>query len=344
MARPRIVRTKEEAEAIPLDQPIQIALTNESEVDLNKQEPENQDEKSQQEVEKKPIVVADKDDDESKPNISALQKQIADLQKAEQLIQERYEAERKRAEEAERRRNEIQTENTRYQEETSQAQYDAIVNALEASKSDAEAAERALERAEFDADAKAKSDAYRRLARAEANITRLEDGKAAYEARIAEAKARPKPEVPKTDQFEAVISNMPPLVKDWMRSHPDYMTDNRKNAKIQALHWDVIDEGHAYGTKPYIEAMETKLGMREAPKKVEDNEEEQPQRNAVVTQAPPTRDIPSSTTGKPSSTRVTLTAEQRQLAASMKLTDVEYARELLKLQEFKKSGHYTDNR
>lgn len=340
MARPRIVRTKEEAEAVPIDQPIQIALTDESE-DL-KQEPENKDEGARQEVEKKPVVVADKDDGEAGPDISALQKQIADLQKAEKLAQERYEAERKRAEESERKRSEIQTENTRYQEETSQAQYDAIVNALEASKAEAEAAERALERAEFDADAKAKSDAYRRLARAEANITRLEDGKAAYEARLAEAKAKPKQDAPKPDAFEAAISNMPPLVKDWMRSHPDYMTDQRKNAKIQALHWDVLDEGHAFGTQPYIEAMETKLGMREAPKNVEEHEEEQPQRTTVVTQAPPTRDVPSAATGKPSSTKVMLTAEEREVARLNDITEIEYAKQKLKLQELKRSGHYVE--
>ena len=340
MARPRIVRTKEEAEAIPLDQPIQIALTDESEIE--KQEPENQDEKSRQEAEPKPIIVADKDDDEPKPDISALQKQIEDLKKAEKLSQERYETERKRAEEAERRRNEVQTENTRFQEETSQAQYDAIVNALEASKAEAETAERMLERAEFDADAKAKSDAYRRLARAEANITRLEDGKAAYEARLAEAKARPKPEAPPQDAFERAISTMPPLVKDWMRSHPDYMTDQRKNTKIQALHWDVLDEGHAFGTQPYIESMETKLGMREAPRKAEEHEEEQPQRTTVVTQAPPTRDIPSAGTGKPSSTRVTLTAEEREIARINKITEIEYAKQKLKMQELKKNGHYNE--
>jgi len=345
MARPRIVRTKEEAEAVPLDQPIQIALTDESEIET-KQEPEDRDAQARQEAEKKPVVAAvDRDDDEQKPDISALQKQIADLQKAEKLAQDRYEAERKRAEEAERRRNEVQTENTRFQEETSQAQYDAIVNALEASKAEAEAAERALERAEFDADAKAKSDAYRRLARAEANITRLEDGKAAYEARIAEAKARPKqePDGPKLDAFEQAISNMPPLVKDWMRQHPDYMTDRRKNAKIQALHYDVEEEGHAFGTQPYVEAMEVKLGMREAPKKAEEQEEEQQQRITVVTQAPPTRDIPSSSTGKPaSSTKVTLTAEEREIARLNGITEIEYAKQKLKLQELKRNGHYIE--
>lgn len=341
MARPRIVRTKEEAEAIPLDQPIQIALTDESEIETN-QESEDRDEKARQEVEQRQAIVADKDDDEPKPDISALQKQIADLQKAEKIAKDLYEAERKRAEEAERRRHETQTENTRYQEETSQAQYDAIVNALEASKAEAETAERLLERAEFDADAKAKSDAYRRLARAEANITRLEDGKAAYEARLAEAKARPKPEVPRQDAFEQAISTMPPLVKDWMRQHPDYMIDQRKNAKIQALHWDVLDEGHAFGTQPYIESMEIKLGMREAPKKAEEHEDEQPQRTTVVTQAPPTRDIPSAGTGKPSSTKVTLTAEEREIARLNKITEIEYAKQKLKLQEFKKNGHYNE--
>jgi hypothetical protein len=342
MARPRIARTQEEVEAIPLDQTIQVALTDETLVET--EEGSNQDpQPQQQEVAKKPAVV-EPDDEPSQPDVSALQKRIAELERAEKLSQERFESERKRAEEAERKRNEIQTENGRFQEEATQAQYDAIVNALEASKAEAETAERMLERAEFDADPKAKSDAYRRLARAEANITRLEDGKAAYENRIQAEKAKPKPEPVRADPFEAAIASMPPLVKDWMREHPDYMTDQRKNAKIQALHWDVLDEGHAFGTKAYVESMETKLGLREAPKPViaQDDDEQPPQRTTVVTQAPPTREVPSSSTGKPSSTKVTLTPEEREIARMNNITEIEYARQKIKMQEAKKNGHYNE--
>jgi hypothetical protein len=320
-----------------MDQPIQIALTDE--VEVQPQEPENQDEKAR--PQEAPPLVVDREE-APQPDISALQKRIDELERAEKLAKERLEAEYKRAEEAERRRLETQTENGRFQEEATQAQYDAIVNALEASKAEAEAAERALERAEFDADAKAKSEAYRRLARAEANITRLEDGKVAYEARINEAKSRPKQEAPKADPFEAAIAGLPPLVKDWMRAHPDYMTDQRKNTKIQALHYEVQDEGHAFGTQAYIDAMEQKLGMRAAPKKVEDAEDEQPQRNIVVTQAPPTREVPSSSTGKPSSTKVTLTAEEREIARINNISEIEYAKQKLKMVELKKSGHYNE--
>lgn len=345
MARPRIVRTKEEAEAVPMDQPIQIALPDDSEVETQQQqEPENRDEKARQPEAKEPVVVvADKDDESPQPDVSALQKRIEELERAEKFAKERFEAEQKRADEAERKRSEVQTESGRFQEEALQAQYDAIVNALEASRAEAETAERLLERAEFDADPKAKSDAYRKLARAEANITRLEDGKAAYEARLQAEKAKPKQEAPRVDAFEAAIANMPPLVKDWMRSHPDYMTDQRKNAKIQALHWDVLDEGHGFGTQAYVESMEQKLGMREAPKKVEEREEDEPrQRTTVVTQAPPTRDVPSAGTGKPSSTKVTLTAEEREIARLNEISEIEYAKQKLKLQELKRTGHYVE--
>jgi len=346
MARPRIVRTKEEADAIPIDQPVQIALTDDSDVETRQQqESENRDEKARQPEAKDQQVVDSVDkDDESRPDVSALQKRIEELERAEKLAKERFEAEQKRADEAERKRSEIQTESGRFQEEALQAQYDAIVNALEASRAEAEAAERLLERAEFDADPKAKSDAYRKLARAEANITRLEDGKAAYEARLQAERAKQKADVPRVDTFEQAIANMPPLVKDWMRAHPDYMTDPRKNAKIQALHWDVLDEGHSFGTQSYVESMEQKLGMREPPKKVEQREEddESRQRNTVVTQAPPTRDVPSAGTGKPVSTKVTLTAEEREIARMSGISEIEYAKQKLKLQELKRNGHYVE--
>lgn len=339
MARPRIARTQEEAEAIPLDQPIQLVLPDETEVVV--QEESDKDAKpQQQEIERKPAVV---EDDKPQPDISALQKQIEDLQRAEKLAQERYETERKRAEEAERRRSEIQTESSRFQEEASQAQYDAIVNALEASKADVKAARMALHRARTDGDIDSEVEAHDRLAMASANVARLEDGRAAYEARIEANKAKPKQEAPRVDAFESAIANMPPLVKDWMRAHPDYMTEQRKNAKIQALHWDVLDEGHAFGTQPYIEAMETKLGLREAPKKaVEVEDDDLPQRTTVVTQAPPTRDVPSASTGKPQSTKVTLTAEEREIARLNNITETEYAKQKIKMQQLKANGHYNE--
>lgn len=335
MAKYKQARTQEEAEAIPLDQSVQIVLE------------EAVDAAANTEVEVPDVKPKVKEPEAADtPDIGALRQQIEALTKAEKAAKEIADSERRRADEAVKRRAEVEAQSVKHQEDTVQAQYDAIVNAIEASKADAASAERDLEKAELDMDAKAKAEAYRRLARAEANMTRLEDGKSAFEARQEAAKSAPKPQQAPQDLFEAAIAPMPDNIKTWLRSHPEYMTDQRKNTKMQAVHYDVLDEGHVFGTPAYVEAVEVHLGLKT--KAVIDTETEevapQKQRTQVVTQAPPTREVPSAATGKPQSTRVVLSPEQREIARLNGLTDAEYAKQVQKLEQLKKSGHYQEGR
>jgi hypothetical protein len=122
----------------------------------------------------------------------------------------------------------------------------------------------------------------------------------------------------------------------------DYITDPRKNAKIQALHWDIIDEGHPAYSVDYFVSMETKLGMRKASAEapvLEEHEDEPAPRSRSMVSAPVSRDgVPSSSGEKPGQVR--LTAMQKEAAKIAGITEKEYAEQVLRLRGEKLNGNY----
>jgi hypothetical protein len=220
------------------------------------------------------------------------------------------------------------------------AQYDAILNAINAAQAEAEAAQRdytaAVANQEFDKQAEAQ----RKMARAEARLDRLEEGKEAFEERRKALKDKPVERRAPADPFEAQIAALPDPAKVWLRSHRDYMTDQRKNAKIQALHWDVMDEGHEAFSKEYFESLEVHLGLRQKPAKKEDDDE----KDTPIVSAPVSRDAPSMSSGRPASTRVRLSPAQREAAKMAGVDEITYAKNLLKMEQLKKEGHYQGDR
>lgn len=269
----------------------------------------------------------------------ALRAQIAALEKSNKEYLSRIEAERTEKAEALRRAQEREAEVVRLQEQTVNSQTEAIEAALAAAQAEAEAAQRDWEAAASIGDTKAQSEAQRKMSRAEARIITLESGKEALER---EAKERPKAEVRQEAADPLDKINLPPLAKQWLRDHKEYLYDERKNAKIQALHWDVVDEGHPAYSESYFEAMEQKLGLRSAPKAVaseEDDMDEEPVQRRASVSAPPSREVPGSN-GVRSEGRITLTAAQKEAARISGISEKEYAAQLINLQKEKQRGNY----
>jgi multidrug efflux pump subunit AcrA (membrane-fusion protein) len=273
---------------------------------------------------------------------SSLRAQIAALERSNQEYLARIETERQEKADALRRAQEREAEIGRLQEQTTSSQADAINAALAAAQAEAESAERDIEAAASLGDAKAQAEAYRKLSRAEARIISLESGKEALEREI---KSRPevKPAVQQDDPLDKI--NLPPLAKDWLRKHPEFMHDPRKNAKIQTLHYDVVDEGYAPYSKDYFEVLEQKLGMRKATKQTEpeyeeddDVEDNQSTRRTIVS-APPSRETPSSS-GVRGPDRVTLSSAEKEAARISGISEKDYAANKLKLLKEKAQGNY----
>lgn len=265
----------------------------------------------------------------------AFQKQIDALKESERIQKDRADRATQEREDAIRRANEREAEVVSLKKTTSETQADYLGASLAAATAEAEGAQRDIEKALELGDFKGQADAYRRLSKAETAIARLEDGKAALESQT-KAAAEEKPAPPK-----ATTNALPPSIQAWLGVHPDYANDPKKNAKINYLHHEVIDEGHAFGSTGYIESMETKLGMRTKPEQNEnDDDYEEPQaRRPSMVSAPVSRSDPPSASGdKPGTIR--LTPAMKEAAKLSGIDEKTYAENLLKLRAHKSNGMY----
>jgi hypothetical protein len=317
---------KEDIEAVPITEPVEIETVDVAEPP-----------KVEIKTEPAPVVKTEPTEDEQ---VLALKKQLEDLKKvdtsrAAEMARLQSEAQRARTEYAERVRV--------AQEGTEQAQYDAILNAIGAATAEGDSAERDAAAALAANNVAKLIESQRRIARAESRLERLEEGKSAFEARRDAVKSAPPPVV---DQFEASISKVPEQARGWLRTHPEYVTDTRKNAKIQALHWDAVEAGHTAFSTPYFEYIETELGLRQKPAETaeDDDEPTPPPRKDPVVSAPVSRSSQSLSDGKKtgSSTTVELSPEEREMAKLSGVDERVYAQNKLRLQALKKQGHYTN--
>lgn len=336
MPKLRAVRTKEEAQQVPATEPLEIILAPEG----AEPPPEPDDKKAPPE----PAVKAKAPEPEPEADaVTALKDQLEKAQKAEQLAQEAVRAAQQQAADATRERDDIRVRSAQHQQQAEDARYTAVVNALGAAVAESEAAQQAWEAADIAGDSKAKGEAQRRLARAEANVARYEDAKEDLDTRRADAKANPPPppRQQQQDPVEQAIASMPQGAQQWLRSHPEFITDARKNAKLQALHWDVLDEGHSQFSTAYFQSLEEHLGLRQ---KANPDQEPPapPARRTSVPSAPPSRDVPSSTTGRATPSRVELTAEEREFARMSGIDEVTYAKGKLELARRKGTGMYQE--
>ena len=189
--------------------------------------------------------------------IAELKTQYADLEEREKRAREAGERARREAAEA-RRLTEVSMS------EVQKSRLETITTALSAVQSDIERARADIKSAVEAGDAEAQADAYERLATAKSQIMRLEEGKADIEAR--KAAPPPKKAPSPSDPVEAYIQAAPrgELTTEWLRNHRDYITDQRKNTKLQAGHFDAISEGLSPDTPEYIRHVEQFLGLTKA--------------------------------------------------------------------------------
>lgn len=318
---PKSVKTAEDAAKVPLDQPLDIDLSVPVEPEVLAKEV------APPKIETTPEPEPPVEQEVKEPEINPLQKRLEELERAERANAERYEADKRALQ------HQHEQELSRQRGDLDQARYESILTAIAASQAEKDAAAKDLSAAIQQQDAALISEAIARQSRAEVRLTQLEDGRASFEARQEAAKkAPPKPEptAAHSDPFESVISALPDSAKKWLRDHREYVTDGRKNDKIKALHWDVIDEGHEAFSPQYFDSMESHLGLKQAAG--------QPQRSPPVS-APPTRDVPSARDGQSRPSRITLTPAQREHAKLAGIDEVTYAKGVQEMENRRKNGN-----
>lgn len=211
------------------------------------------------------------------------QKREADLRTEATAARQREAAARQDATKA---RQEAQTART----EVVESQYDTITSGLDAAKTEADAAQTEYQSAMEAGDFAKAAKAQRRMSSAEAKIVRLDEAKADVEARKAQpqddtARRVETPAQP-TDQVEAYIANRTEPTANWLRSHREYITDPKKNARLTAAHYAAVAEDIAPDSPEYFERVETYIGLRKAP--------ETQQRTPVRGKSPPVAPVQQS--------------------------------------------------
>lgn len=300
----------------------------------------------EEEAKKEPAVAKK---EEEKDDNADLLKRLKELERSEALARE--ENNRLKSE-----RDEAVRGGARSAAEAMYANMDAIKNALGAAEAELSAAERDLSEAIRLGDVEKQVSAQKRIARADGNILRLEDGKLELEMEIERSKEEPRRQQNSAgrqeqqtveDPIEAMP--VPAHAKEWLREHEDFVSDHRKNLKLQAAHFDALDEGHKAFSTDYFISLEQHLGLRKAEKaaKVEKDDDEEDDnvsdKRATIVSAPVNRE--SSSVGKPEGggrRRVTLTREQADHARISGVSEEVYAENLVRLGDLKKNGHYNE--
>lgn len=328
MATPT-ARTKEEAAAVPIDKPVVLEVTNDPVPTIEAEQPE---------LPLAPPAPAVKAPEPAEPeDENPLARQLEELRTAEAAAKQQLAESQQREQNAVRHAQERETELLRERERTAGAEYESVVNAISALQSEADRAQSDLEASLSANDSRGAAEAQRRLALASARLVGLEDGKAAWDQRREWERANPQRSQPPADPVGAQIDSMTHLSvrqRDWLRGHRDAMTDSAKNAYLGAAHHDAIRAGHAQDSDGYFQVLEERLGYRQPAASTE--------RRSPPVSAPVSREAPSLSTGKPTTSRIELTPAQREAARISGIDEFTYAKNLMRLNDLKKDGHYQE--
>jgi len=138
---------------------------------------------------------------------------------------------------------ERELETTRQQLETTKkeatsSQLDTVMSGIQAAESELKSAKQEFVTAAEAGNFSAQADAQERIAEAKARVLRLREAEGDLKDQ-ATTKPAPRQETrqqPSHDPVEAFTKGMSPKSAAWIRSHPDCVTDPKKNARMLAAH------------------------------------------------------------------------------------------------------------
>jgi prepilin-type processing-associated H-X9-DG protein len=158
-----------------------------------------------------------------------------------------------------------------------------------------------------------------------AKLLQLEQGKQALESAPAPVAPVQRP----SDPVEAFAAQLSPRSADWVRRHPQFVTDPRLNQKMIAAHNMAMADGHVADSDEYFATVESLLQVKKAPPAEALSEASQPTARRTTT-PPPAAPVSRDTRG---GNVVRLSPEEREMAEMMKMTPEEYAKNKLALKK-----------
>lgn len=341
MPRLRAARTAEEAALTPVNEPVTIELI----------DPPVEIAKPGSEPTTAPVTVTLGSTTGSPPADSEpenpLLKQLEASRQAEALARQQAQQAQQHAQEAIRIAQEQASRAADAQVAQEESLYNGVLSDIQAAEAEQVAARTDFATAAAAEDHAAMADAQLRMSNAAALLNQGKRDKLYLERQreIAKAEPRSEPRQPQpqltVDQYIDQMHQLSPQQKNWLKQHPDALTDQTKNGALGYFHQQAVAAGHAINSDEYFAALETGLGYR---KPETNGHQPEPERKASMpVSAPVQRSAPSMTNGTPASpTRVELTPEQREHARIAGVDEVTYARNVLRLQELKRQGHYAE--
>jgi uncharacterized small protein (DUF1192 family) len=203
-----------------------------------------------------------------------------------------------------------------------------VVNAIDTVNRDLELLEQAHTFAMQSGDFDRASKIQREMSTKSAELLQLNNGRQAMES----APRQPEPQMPPADPVEAFAAQLSRRSADWVRRHPEFVTDPRQNAKMIAAHNLAVADGIPTDTDEYFAAIEETLKV--APKAAQTETDDQHaakvvrRRDAAPAAAPANRGNQSA-----SSNVVRLSAAQREMAEMMGMKPEDYAKNLVALKK-----------
>lgn len=216
---------------------------------------------------------------EKKAEVEVKDPAVQDLMAQYKELEGRQAEVDRRAEEATRRAAAAETEAANAKKQVANSHLDTVTTAMNAAKADAEQAKRDIRIAKDAGDIDAEIDAQDRLAQARADERRLDEARSDLEAR---AKAPPRREAPQPmDVVEAFVQGRTEMTANWLRAHPEFIREPRKQHKLTAAHEDAMGDGLSADTPAYFAHVEKFLGIGDGVTKVANEAEQVKPRKAA---------------------------------------------------------------
>jgi hypothetical protein len=302
------------------------AISDEITIDLDDLDKniEDKDKKDKSKVEKEVAEAA--------PAPETPAKEIVQPEDGLEKLKQQLAAEKSAREEAEARLRESSEAEVRARAESQDSQLHLVKTAIEKIEQQNEVLKGNYAKALADQDYTEAATIQLSMSENSANLVSLRQGKAALEK-------QPKPQMrAPVDIVEQFVERMTPRSASWVRAHPDYVRDPKKNAKMIAAH-NFIKDDVTVDSDEYFSRIEEMLGLKTEAKAPPESKIEEldpmadtakPVRKAAPPAAPVTRS--GTTNGKRANT-VTLTSDEREAARDSGLSDEEYARNKIALQK-----------
>jgi len=241
-------------------------------------------------------------------------------------LHKRLEREQRAREEAEHRARLAAAHAERAERETQQTNYTLVESAIETLKREKEIVKQELAAAHAQGDFDRVAELQEDLAKHTADLANLNRGKKDMKREVEERAAAPIQTMPtrQGDPIDEIAAAVTPRSAAWINANRDSLNNQKTINKMFRAHEDAVEDGIQPDSDEYFQYIESRLGLGD------NMSNNQSSRRASPPAAPVSRGG-NGTGSRPNVVR--LTAEQREMAQLMGMTDKEYALNLLELQK-----------